>query len=77
MENTFTDEDLLTWEAFASTGDFGFPEHSRLIFRCVTDPSRRARSLSREGDKKDVERTIRDADTAELKRLWEAARELR
>lgn len=55
MARTIQDGELLLWEAYASAGDHGFPEHARMIFHCLTDPGRRARILQREGDKSDVE----------------------
>ncbi|MFP4624446.1 MAG: hypothetical protein ACOC3J_01540 [Gemmatimonadota bacterium] len=55
MTRILQDQDLLLWEAYATSGEFGFPEGSRMVFQCLSDPARRARIVQREGDKSDVE----------------------
>ncbi|MGH7483051.1 MAG: hypothetical protein ACRELV_12925 [Longimicrobiales bacterium] len=76
MSRTFLDDGLMQWEAFASTGDYGFPARSRLVFLCLSDPGRRARYVSHAGDKADTERVLQDASPAELAELLRNAREL-
>lgn len=66
MTRTIQDQDLLLWEAYASVGDFGFPERARMVFHCLTDPGRRARLVEREGDKSDVEQEVAKLSEAEL-----------
>lgn len=69
MTRTIQDQDLLLWEAYASTGDFGFPEHSKIVFHCLTDPALRARILARDGDKSDVEHELATLSSEELTAL--------
>lgn len=71
MARMIQDQDLLLWEAYASAGDFGFPEGSRLIFHCLSDPARRARELEREGDLSDVAGEVRTLSDSELLALLE------
>lgn len=69
MTRTIQDQDLLLWEAYATVGDFGYPDRSHMVFHCLTDPARRARMVEREGDKSDVEHelaTLSDHDLLEL-----------
>lgn len=77
MTRTIQDEDLLLWEAYAGAGDFGFPEHARMIFQCLTDPGRRARIVEREGDKSDVEQEVSTLSDAELLALLAETEEVR
>lgn len=77
MTRTIQDQELLLWEAYASAGDFGFPEHARMIFQCLTDPGRRARIIEREGDKSDVEQEVSALSDAELLAVLEATEEVR
>lgn len=76
MTRTIQDQDLLLWEAYASTGDFGYPEQSRIVFHCLTDPGMRARILERDGDKSDVEGEIATLSAAELTELLTQGEEL-
>lgn len=76
MTRTIQDRDLLLWEAYATAGDFGYPDHSKLVFHCLTDPSRRARIVPREGDKSDVEHEVATLTEAELVALLEAGEEV-
>lgn len=76
MARTIQDEDLLLWEAYATAGDFGFPDQARMVFHCLTDPSRRARVLEREGDKSDVEHELATMAEAELLSLLERTQEV-
>lgn len=77
MTRTIQDQDLLLWEAYASAGDFGFPEHARMIFQCLTDPGRRARIIERDGDKSDVEQEVAKLSEAGLLALLEQTEEVR
>lgn len=77
MTRTIQDQDLLLWEAYASTGDFGFPEHSKIVFHCLTDPAMRARILERDGDKSDVEHELATLSGEELAELLAKTEELK
>jgi hypothetical protein len=73
MTRTIQDHDLLLWEAYATAGDFGFPDQSKIVFHCLTEPARRARVLEREGDKSDVEQELATLPEPELLALFEKA----
>lgn len=66
---TLQDDSFRTWEAFATTGDYGFAEPARIIFRCITDPDERARFVTIDGDKSDAEARIRSLSEEELEDL--------
>lgn len=70
---TIQDDSFRTWEAFATTGDYGFSDPARIIFRCVTDPDERARFVTIDGDKSDAEARIRSLSVDELKDLMAEA----
>lgn len=76
MTRTIQDQDLLLWEAYATAGDFGYPDHSKMVFHCLTDPARRARIVPREGDKSDVEHEVATLTEAELVALLESGEEV-
>lgn len=76
MTRTIQDRDLLLWEAYASAGESGRRTGGRIMFHCLTDPSRRARELTREADEKDVAREIATLHEAELVDLLAAAAEV-
>lgn len=73
MSRTFLDEDLLSWEAYASGGEFGLPDHPKIVFHCLSDPDRRARYVIHDGDNADAEEVVYDApDTRLLEMLRES-----
>ena len=61
MSHTFTDENLLTWEAFASSGNFGLATRPRVVSNCLSDPNTPPRYVERSGDEADgsLKRTLR------------------
>ncbi|HUE76705.1 MAG TPA: hypothetical protein VMM83_02085 [Longimicrobiales bacterium] len=73
---TIQDDNLELWEVYASAGDFGFPEHSRIVFHSLTDRTRRARALTRDLDRAAVERELSVLSDRELTGLLETAGEL-
>lgn len=77
MTRMIQDRDLLLWEAYASSGDHGFPDRSKLMFHCLSDPGLRARYLEREGDKSDVENEVVSLSDERLVELLEQTRELK
>ena len=77
MARTIQDANLEIWEAYASAGDFGFPARSRIVFHCLSDRTRRARSLTRERDKAAVEQEISTLPEADLSALLAEAEELK
>lgn len=76
MTRTIQDQDLLLWEAYATAGDFGYPDHAKMVFHCLTDPARRARILKRDGDKSDVENELSTLSEAELLALLDQTEEV-
>jgi hypothetical protein len=76
MTRTIQDQDLLLWEAYATAGDFGYPDHSKIVFHCLSNPGRRARILEREGDKSDVEQELVRMSESELEELFDRTKEL-
>jgi hypothetical protein len=76
MSRTIVDAGLRSWEAFASTGRYGFAPHARLVFHCTTDPAERPRAYEIEGDKSDVEALVATAPDAQLRELLETAQPL-
>lgn len=69
MAREFQDGEFQTWEAFANTGDHGFSDDARIVFRCRTDPSRRPRFVIIDGDKSDAEAQVVDLPLADLRGL--------
>lgn len=57
------------WEAYATTGDFGYSRPARIVFRCLTDPGARARIVDAAGDKSDAESRVRELTEDELRSL--------
>ncbi len=77
MSRVFVDDSLLTWEAYASGGNFGLAENPRIIFHCLSEPHRRARYVVHEGgDEADAEEAVHDAPEERLKEMLGASREI-
>lgn len=77
MSRTFTDANLLTWEAYASGGKFGLPEQPKIVFLCLSDPDSRARYIRfSEGDEADAEQAVSQMDDQRLRELLATASEL-
>jgi hypothetical protein len=77
MARTIQDQDLQLWEAYASAAASGSRERGHIVFQCLSDTSRRARSLAREADKAGVEKELATLSEAELVALLAAAEELK
>ena len=73
MAKTVFDRDLRSWEAFASTGPYGFATQARVVFYCRSDDRQRPRALSIGGDKSDAEARVANARRDELLEMLEAA----
>ena len=76
MSQTFTDENLLTWEAFASSGNFGFAERPRVVFNCLSDPNTPPRYVERPGDEADAEEQVAEYDEKALRKMLRESRPL-
>jgi hypothetical protein len=69
MSQTFTDENLMTWEAFASGGRFGLSIRPRVVFHCMSDPSLAPRFVEVQGDEADAEELIHDSQVDRLRQM--------
>lgn len=69
MSRTFIDDDLMSWEAYASGGKYGLPDHPKIIFHCLSDPDRRARYVIQNGDNADAGETVRISPPDRLREL--------
>ena len=76
MSQTFTDEDLLTWEVFASGGRFGLAIRPRVIFHCVSDQSRPPRFIEVPGDEADAEELVHESEVDRLRQMLANSKEL-
>lgn len=73
MTRTVQDEELVLWEAYASSGEWGTPVRAKIVFHCLTEPGRRARVVAREGDRSEVEEEIGRLSDDELVALLQTA----
>ena len=76
MSRTFTDDDLMIWEAYASGGRFGMAKEPKIIFHCVSNPDSRPRYVQHGGDEADAEQMVHAAEDAQLKTMLSQSREL-
>lgn len=76
MSQTFTDDNLLTWEAFASGGRFGLSVRPKVVFHCLSDRSIPARFVEVQGDEADAEELIHESQVERLRALLRESREL-
>lgn len=76
MARTIQDQDMLFWEAYASSGESGYPARAKIVFHCLTDTSRRPRFVVREADRAEVEHEVRRLSEAELRGLLEGSQPL-
>lgn len=76
MSRLFTDDGLMTWEVYASGGDFGLPGRPKVIFQCLSQPDSRARYVIHEGDEADAEEAVHEASIERLRELLARSAEL-
>jgi hypothetical protein len=76
MSRIISDEGLMTWEVFASTGAFGLPQQPKIVFHCLSDPHRRPRYILHDGDNATAIGAVQSAGEDELRRLLAASQEL-
>lgn len=69
MTRTFHDDELLLWEAYPAAPPFGARRGARIMFQCLTDPSRRARTLEHDGNRAEAARVLAGASEEELLEL--------
>jgi hypothetical protein len=66
MPKSVVDDEMQSWEAFASTGPYGYSDRSVVVFRCSSDPRARPRAYSIAGDKSDAEARVASATRGDL-----------
>jgi hypothetical protein len=76
MSRVLTDDGLLTWEVFATTGPFSLPDRAAVIFQCLSDPNRRSRAVTHEGDLMSAQRAVQELGEKELRALLSRSDEL-
>jgi hypothetical protein len=77
MSATFTDADLVTWEAYASGGRWGLPDRPKVVFNCLSDPGRRPRYVEFSGgDEAKAEELVHQYDEATLNQMLRESKEL-
>ena len=69
MSRTFNDEELQTWEAFATGGRFGLAVRAKVVFQCVSDQARPVRFVEVVGDEADAEALVHDSREDRLRQL--------
>jgi len=76
MSQTFTDDDLLTWEAFATGGKYGLSVRPKVIFHCLSDRALRPRYVELPGDEADAEEVVHEHHVDRLLELLRESKEL-
>jgi hypothetical protein len=76
MSRIFSDENLLSWEAYASGGRFGLPENPKIVFHCLSNPDRIARFVDFDGDNASAQGAVQELDEDELRDMLREASEL-
>lgn len=76
MSRTFTDDSLMTWEAYPSSGDWGYPTRPAVVFNPLSDTSVRPRYVEIPGDEADAEGLILQSDENKLRELLRASEPL-
>ena len=76
MTKSVVDDDLRSWEAFASTGPYGYSDRSVVVFQCASDPGERPRAFQIEGDKSDAEARVENATRGDLLEMLAGAERL-
>lgn len=74
MSRTFTDDDLLVWEAYASSRQLA--TSPRILFNCLSNRLARPRYIDVKGDEADAEREVLNASPSRLAGLLKQSREL-
>jgi hypothetical protein len=76
MTRTFQDDELLLWETYPAAPPFGATRGARIMFQCLTDPSRRARALEHDGDRAGAAKVVAGASSEELLELLRSSEPL-
>jgi hypothetical protein len=73
MSRVFVDENLLSWEAYASGGRFGLPDEPKVVFHCLSDRSLRARYVRIGRDNAEAQQAVASVSDDELRQLLREA----
>lgn len=73
MSRVFTDADLMTWEAYTSSGQWGFPDEPRIIFHCLSDPGQPVRYIQTANGMVEAARSLHDRSSEELRAFLQKA----
>jgi hypothetical protein len=76
MSRIFIDDDLLSWEAYASGGKYGLPDEPKVVFHCRSDPVGRARFVRLGKDNVEADQAVKRMTDGELRDLLRQARQL-
>ncbi|CAN5799545.1 hypothetical protein BH23GEM3_BH23GEM3_02400 [soil metagenome] len=76
MSRVFVDEDLLSWEVYASGGQYGLPDDPKIVFHCVSDPSHRPRFVRFGGSSATAVQAVHDFPIERLRQVLNEAEEL-
>ncbi|HEX6926409.1 MAG TPA: hypothetical protein VF167_13390 [Longimicrobiaceae bacterium] len=77
MARQFIDNDLVLWEVYASTGQFGLPTTGQLVFLCATDRTRRPRTVRYQGDLVEAEAALMELSDQQLRELLAKSQEIK
>jgi len=69
MSRVFTDPDLVTWEAYSSSGQWGLPEQPKIVFNCLSDPNRKPRFVIHDGHSGSAQESVGNASDDQLRRM--------
>jgi hypothetical protein len=76
MSREFLDEDLQSWEVYASGGEHGRPVDPKIVFFCRSRPELRGRYVRHGGDNAGAGALVERASTEELLEMLRGAQEL-
>ena len=76
LDRKITDDDLMQWAVYTSTGKFGLPEGAKILFHCLSDPTRRARYVSWDGDEAEAADAMLEMPEERLHELLATSRAL-
>lgn len=76
MSRVFIDEDLLSWEAYASGGKYGLPDDPKIVFHCLSDRSLRPRYMRFGEDNAVAEGAVHTLPDDQLREMLSQAQDL-
>jgi hypothetical protein len=76
MSRVFLDDNLLSWEAYASGGKYGLAVEPQIVFHCLSDRSLRPRYVRHGEDNAGAEHAVRSLSDGELREMLRDADDL-